>query len=90
MEREWTRGSSIIRCQKRSGLHFLADCLGIRREEIAAFGNAENDLDMMAWAGRGVAVVNAPKDVRALADEVTEANDEDGVGGWIRRYLEEI
>jgi len=87
MEREWTRGSSIIRCQKRSGLHFLADCLGIRREEIAAFGNAENDLDMMAWAGRGVAVVNAPKDVRALADEVTEANDEDGVALALERFV---
>ena len=46
------------------------------------------DLDMMAWAGRGVAVANAPEDVRAQADEVTASNDEDGVGHWIRRYLE--
>ena len=44
---------------------------------------------MMEWAGCGVAVANAPEDVRALADEVTESNDEDGVGRWIRRYLKE-
>lgn len=74
---------------KASGLRFLAEYLGIPKKETAAFGNAENDLDMMVWAGQGVAVANAPEDVRAQADEVTASNDEDGVGHWIRRYLEE-
>ena len=81
---------SDVRGGKASGLRFLAEYLGIQRQETAAFGNAENDLDMMAWAGHGVAVANAPEDVRILADEVTASNDEDGVGRWIRRYLEEI
>ena len=74
---------------KASGLRFLAAYLGIPKQETAAFGNAENDLDMMTWAGLGVAVANAPEDVRALAEEVTVSNDEDGVGRWIRRYLGE-
>lgn len=73
---------------KASGLEYLAGRLGIERSEIAAFGNAENDLDMMVWAGWGIAVANAPESVRIQADEVTESNDEDGVGHWIRRYLQ--
>ena len=73
---------------KASGLAFLEDYLDIARPETAAFGNAENDSDMIAWAGWGVAVANSPEHVRLLADEVTESNDEDGVGRWIQRYLQ--
>lgn len=80
---------SDMHAGKASGLRFLADYLGVEQEQTAAFGNAENDLDMMKWAGIGVAVANAPEEVRAAADEVTESNDEDGVGRWIIRYLED-
>lgn len=73
---------------KASGLAFLADYLDIPGQETAAFGNAENDLDMMEWAGWGIAVANSPEHVRIMADEETESNDEDGVGRWIRRYLQ--
>lgn len=72
---------------KASGLCFLAEYLGVDRQETAAFGNAENDVDMMQWAGIGVAVANAPEDVRAAADEVVPSNDEDGVGWWIRKNI---
>ena len=65
----------------------LADKLGICQEEIVAFGNAENDMDMLRWAGIGVAVANSPEHVCQAADEVTESNEEDGVGRWIYRYL---
>lgn len=75
---------------KASGLRFLAEYLGILQEETAAFGNAENDMDMMRWAGIGVAVANSPDEVRAAADEVTQSNDEDGVGRWIKRNIPEI
>lgn len=81
---------SDVHAGKASGLQFLTEYLGIRREETAAFGNAENDADMMRWAGIGVAVANAPEDVRMAADEVTESNDEDGVGRWIMRYLKDL
>lgn len=79
---------SDVHAGKASGLWFLAEYLGIRREEIAAFGNAENDVDMMRWAGLGIAVANSPEDVCAAADEVVPSNDEDGVGWWIRRNFE--
>lgn len=78
---------SDVHAGKASGLRFLAEYLGIRKEETAAFGNAENDVDMMIWGGTGVAVANAPSDVCAAADEVTESNDEDGVGLWIERHI---
>lgn len=78
---------SDIHAGKASGLKFLAEYLGIRQEETAAFGNAENDEDMILWAGTGVAVANAPEDVCMSADEVTESNDEDGVGRWIQRNI---
>lgn len=78
---------SDVHAGKASGLRFLAEYLGIRKEETAAFGNAENDVDMMIWAGTGVAVANSPSDVCAAADEVTESNDEDGVGLWIERHI---
>lgn len=81
---------SDVHAGKASGLQFLTRYLGIRQEETASFGNAENDMDMIKWAGIGVAVLNSPEDVRTAADEVTESNDEDGVGRWIIRYLEKI
>lgn len=78
---------SDVHAGKASGLQFLAEYLGIRQEETVAFGNAENDADMILWAGTGVAVANSPEDVRMAADEVTESNDKDGVGLWIQRNI---
>ena len=53
--------------------------LGIRPEEVVAFGDMPNDVPMLTWAGRGVAVANAHPEALAAADEVTASNDEDGV-----------
>ncbi|WP_110182035.1 Cof-type HAD-IIB family hydrolase [Nocardioides solisilvae] len=64
---------------KAWGLARLCDALGVAREEVLAFGDAPNDVEMLAWAGRGVAVANAEPVVRAAADEVTASNEEDGV-----------
>ncbi|XXZ08654.1 HAD hydrolase family protein [Sorangium sp. So ce302] len=47
--------------------------------QVIAFGDMPNDLPMLGWAGRGVAVANAHPDVLAAADEVTSSNDHDGV-----------
>ena len=61
--------------------------MDIPREQIAAFGNEENDLDMIAFAGVGVAVANSPAHVRDCANFVTGSNDEDGVADFLERYL---
>ena len=64
---------------KGKSLEKLAAMKGIRREEIVAIGNYFNDIAMIAYAGVGIAMDNAPQQVKAEADEVTLSNNEDGV-----------
>jgi len=64
---------------KGAALAELCDELEIGRGEVIAFGDMLNDISMLEWAGRGVAVANAHAEVLAVADEVTASNDEDGV-----------
>lgn len=66
-------------CGKHRGLAFLAEHLGIPREAVCAFGNADNDADMLKWAGMGIAVANASPACLAAADAVTGHYLEDGV-----------
>lgn len=74
---------------KAWGLERLCARLGTRREEVLAFGDAPNDAEMLAWAGRGVAMGNAEPEARAAADEVTLTNGEDGVAVVIERVVAE-
>lgn len=64
---------------KAWGLSRLCAHLGVARADVLAFGDAPNDTEMLAWAGRGVAMGNADAEARAAAGEVTLSNDEDGV-----------
>jgi Cof subfamily protein (haloacid dehalogenase superfamily) len=59
--------------------------LGVPPEEVIAFGDYPNDIPLLTWAGRGVAMGNAHADVLAVADEVTATNDEDGVALVLER-----
>ncbi|MEJ1087974.1 HAD family hydrolase [Microbacterium sp. Mu-80] len=72
---------------KATGLAQVCTRLGVDRSEVLAFGDALNDLEMLQWAGHGVAVANALEVVREAADEVTDANDADGVAAVIERML---
>jgi Cof subfamily protein (haloacid dehalogenase superfamily) len=67
----------------------LAEVLAARdlgAADVVAFGDMPNDLDMLVWAGHGVAVANAHPDVLAAVDEVTASNDDDGVAQVLERY----
>ena len=75
------------RATKGQALRRLAEREGIRRDEIIAFGDSCNDLDMLTYAGLGVAVANAMPAVRRAADLVTAANDADGVAEVIEKYV---
>jgi Cof subfamily protein (haloacid dehalogenase superfamily) len=55
---------------KSGALQWLCDRDGLRRERTVTCGDAQNDLDMLRWAGLGVAVAEAPPDVQAAADLV--------------------
>jgi len=72
---------------KASGLAVLADEWGIEAPDVIAFGDMPNDLPMLAWAGRSVAMGNAHPDVIEAADEVTASNDDDGVARVLERWF---
>ncbi|GAB2451920.1 HAD family hydrolase [Xylanimonas ulmi] len=60
---------------------------GIAAADVWAFGDMPNDLPMLRWAGRGVAVGNAHPDVLAAADAVVASNDADGVAAALEAAL---
>jgi Cof subfamily protein (haloacid dehalogenase superfamily) len=72
---------------KADGLRFLCDHLGVDRSDVVAFGDEYNDHEMLMWAGHGVAMANAPEATRAIADEVTVSNLDDGVAVALERML---
>ncbi len=72
---------------KGQTLRWLAEQEGIKQEEIIAFGDGYNDLDMVIYAGLGVAVANARKEVLEAADLVTKSNSEHGVARVIEDYI---
>lgn len=73
---------------KATGLAQLCTHLAIDRTEVLAFGDALNDLEMLHWAGRGVAMPNAEPAIQSAADEVAPAsNEDDGVARVIERLL---
>ena len=72
---------------KGSGLAHLVELLAIDRHDVVAFGDGLNDHEMLMWAGHGVAMGNTARETKALADEVTESNDRDGVAIVVERML---
>lgn len=75
---------------KGTGLARLCAHLGVDRSEVAAFGDGLNDVEMLEWAGLGVAVANAQDPVLETADEVTASNTDDGVARVIERLLDRL
>ncbi len=74
---------------KGRGLAWLAASLGIPREAVMAIGDRENDLPMLRWAGLGVAMGNAPAQVKAAAEWIAPPLVEEGAAVAIRRLWEE-
>ena len=72
---------------KAEGVKALAEHLGIDQKEIICIGDAGNDLDMIQFAGLGVAMGNAFEEVKEAADYITRDNDEDGVAHVIEKFV---
>lgn len=72
---------------KAAALEWLAARLGVAREEVLAVGDERNDIEMLAWAGTGVAMGNAHPEVKAVADWVTAPVEEDGCALAIERFV---
>ena len=73
---------------KGSGLDFLAEHLGFSREQTVAFGDGENDLELVEWAAYGIAVENAHDRVKAVADWVCPPAAEEGVAQVLEALLD--
>ncbi|GAA2269444.1 hydrolase [Streptomyces ruber] len=73
---------------KATGLSLAARRLGHRAPDTIAFGDMPNDVPMFAWAAHGVAMANAHRELKDVADEVTSSNDEDGIAVVLERMLD--
>lgn len=72
---------------KGTSLDHLIKQLGIKREEVIAIGDSYNDQSMIEFAGLGVAMGNAPEDIKAISDYVTKTNMEDGVAHVVQKFV---
>ncbi|MEU9759997.1 HAD family hydrolase [Streptomyces sp. NPDC001834] len=72
---------------KATGLSLAARRLGVKAADTLAFGDMPNDIPMFAWARRGVAMANAHEDLKAVAQEVTASNEDDGIAVFLERLL---
>jgi len=73
---------------KGSGLQFLAEHIGFSAEKTVAFGDGENDIELLEWAGFGIAVANAHERVLEVADYVCPPVTEEGVAQVIEAVLD--
>jgi len=73
---------------KGSGLQFVADRLGFTAAETVACGDGENDRELLDWAGFGVAVANAHREILARADLVVPDVEHEGVALLLEAYLD--
>jgi HAD superfamily hydrolase (TIGR01484 family) len=72
---------------KASALADIAKSLNVDRSEVLAIGDGRNDISMLQWAGRGVAMGQAPSSVREAADDVTGSLADDGVAVELDRWF---
>ena len=72
---------------KASALADVADRLGVAQADVLAIGDGRNDVEMLRWAGRGVAMGQAPLEVQEAADDVTETVHNDGVAHELSRWF---
>lgn len=72
---------------KGTGLIELGKLLGIKREEIMACGDGDNDAVMLREVGFGVAMANAEDQVKAAADYITDSNDNEGAAKAIEKFV---
>ncbi|MGW6293234.1 HAD family hydrolase [Streptomyces sp. NPDC055058] len=72
---------------KATGLALAAEQLGVGPAGTIAFGDMPNDIPMFDWAAHGVAMANAHDELKAVADEVTTTNEDDGVAVVLERLF---
>lgn len=72
---------------KASAIEVLRQSFQVKVEEIIAFGDNWNDIEMLRYVGHGVAMENAPDGVKKYADEIAPKHTEDGVAQMLEKYF---
>lgn len=90
--RNWAAPWHVIEIVKHGlhkaiGVKKVADYYGIPRERVIAFGDEDNDLEMIDYAGKGIAMENGIDKLKNIANEVTLTNEEDGVAHYLQNYF---
>ena len=85
----WTAWLDLapVGVSKASGLEYVATELGLTGADALAIGDGRNDIEMLQWAGHGVAMGQAVDEVKAAADEVTGDVDHDGAARVLERWF---
>lgn len=85
----WTAWLDLapVGVSKASGLQYVVDQLGLSAADTLAIGDGRNDIEMLQWAGRGVAMGQAIRQVIDAADDITDAVSEDGAATEIGRWF---
>lgn len=91
-QRTWGAPWNLIEIVKKGmnkavGLKRIAESYNIPKERVIAFGDEDNDLEMIEYAGHGVAMGNAIDELKDIADSITQSNDEDGIASYLRKVL---
>ena len=76
-----------IEASKAKAIEFLINKYGIDKSEIIAIGDNYNDKGMIEFAGMGIAMGNAPEEIKLVADHVTDTNNNDGVAKALHQYF---
>ncbi|WP_431029233.1 Cof-type HAD-IIB family hydrolase [Lysinibacillus sp. LZ02] len=90
--RKWGAPFPIIEIVRKGlnkavGISKVAHDLEIPRDRIIAFGDEDNDLEMIDYAGIGVAMSNGIDELKSIANEITLSNNEDGIGKFLADRL---
>lgn len=72
---------------KSNALNSICEKCNIKKLEVIAIGDADNDLEMINFAGLGIAMENATDSLKEKADYITSSNNDDGVGEIIEKYI---
>ncbi|HEX5087538.1 MAG TPA: HAD family hydrolase [Nocardioides sp.] len=85
----WTAWLDLapVGVSKASGLAYVAEQLGVDAADVLAIGDGRNDIEMLQWAGRGVAMGQAVQPVQDVADAVTGTVGDDGAATELARYF---
>lgn len=74
---------------KAAGMEAICHHFGIEQNETLAFGDGNNDMEMIEWAGTGVAMGNASPELKAVADMVTTSVDDEGIFNAIKQLIQQ-